>query len=76
MVASPAGGEAPLDPSSTGEAIKDDEESQKFLLEKESLWKNTEKLETFKGKAKEFDAIFFVGGLGRESSLAFFLPRP
>lgn len=65
MVASPAGGEAPLDPGSVDFA-KDDDESQKFLKEKESLWKNTEKLESFKGRAGEFDAIFFVGGHGRE----------
>lgn len=54
-----------MDPSSV-EAFKADEESCKFLKEKESLWKNTEKLSSFVGKAKDFDAIFFVGGHGRE----------
>jgi len=62
-VASPAGGEAPLDPSSV-EAFKDDKASQEFLKSKSDLWKNTEKLSDFKGKASEYDAIFFVGGHG------------
>jgi hypothetical protein len=65
VVASPAGGEAPLDPSSV-EAFKDDEESTRFLKEKSSLWKNTEKLSDFLGKAHEFSAIFYVGGHGRK----------
>ena len=66
-IASPAGGEAPLDPSSV-EATKDDKASVDFLDNKQSLWKNTEKLSNFVGRAKEFDAIFFVGGHGRESA--------
>ena len=64
-VASPAGGEAPLDPSSI-EASKDDKTSQDFLKNKEDLWKKTEKLSSFIGKAKEFDALFYVGGHGRK----------
>lgn len=63
-VASPAGGEAPLDPASV-EAFKDDPISTKFLNEKQALWKNTEKLESLLGKGGEFDAIFYVGGHGR-----------
>jgi putative intracellular protease/amidase len=63
-VASPAGGEAPLDPSSVV-ATKDDAKSQGFLQTKDTLWKNTEKLESFLGRAKEFEAVFFVGGIGR-----------
>lgn len=63
-IASPKGGEAPLDPSSV-EMFKEDAEATKFLKEKESLWKNTEKLGKYLGKADEFDAIFFVGGHGR-----------
>jgi putative intracellular protease/amidase len=55
-----------LDPSSV-EASKEDAESTKFLKEKESLWKNTEKLSSFIGKADQFDAIFYVGGHGRKS---------
>lgn len=65
-IASPKGGEAPLDPSSV-EMFKEDAEAQKFLNEKESLWKNTQKLSNFVGKAKDFDAVLYVGGHGRES---------
>ena len=65
-VASPKGGEAPLDPSSV-EAFKEDAEASKFLKEKESLWKNTTKLSDYLGKADQFDAIFYVGGHGRKS---------
>jgi putative intracellular protease/amidase len=64
IVASPNGGEAPLDPSSV-EAFKDDAVSTKFLKHSEALWKNTHKLSEFSGKAKEFEGIFFVGGHGR-----------
>ncbi|KAK0270717.1 hypothetical protein LTR35_013999 [Friedmanniomyces endolithicus] len=67
-IASPKGGAAPLDESSV-EAAKDDE-STKFLREKESLWKNTEKLSSFLGKADQFDAIFYVGGHGPMFDLA------
>lgn len=63
-IASPAGGEAPLDPASID---KSDKVSATFLDTKEALWKNTEKLSSFLGRAKEFDAIFYVGGHGRES---------
>lgn len=64
IIASPKGGEAPLDPSSV-EMFKSDAEASKFLREKESLWKNTEKLSDFVGKADEFAAVFYVGGHGR-----------
>lgn len=37
-----------------------------FLENQKELWEQTEKLETFLGRAGEFDAIFYVGGLGRE----------
>ena len=37
-----------------------------FLENKKELWENTQKLETFVGRAKDFDAIFYVGGLGRK----------
>jgi len=69
VVASPAGGEAPLDPSSV-EAFQADPASQKFLKTKEALWKNTEKLSSFLGRAGEFEAIFFVGGHGPMFDLA------
>lgn len=68
-VASPAGGAAPLDPSSI-DASKDDSTSVKFLKTKEKLWKDTEKLEGFLGRAGEFEAVFFVGGHGPMWDLA------
>jgi len=69
VVASPKGGEAPLDPSSV-EMFKSDEESTEFLNNKSSLWKNTEKLSDFADKADEFAAIFYVGGHGPMFDLA------
>jgi putative intracellular protease/amidase len=66
-VASPLGGTAPLDEGSV-EAYKEDASSVKFL--KKKLWENTEKLSTFLGRAKEYDAIFFVGGFGRMFALS------
>lgn len=61
-VVSPAGGESPLDPESV-EVFKD-EESVKFFDTQTDLWKKTDKLADFKGKAGEFAAIFYVGGHG------------
>lgn len=61
-VASPKGGEAPLDPASI-EAGKDDV-SVAFLNNDSQVWKTTQKLNDFIGKAKDFDAIFYVGGHG------------
>jgi putative intracellular protease/amidase len=61
-VASPKGGEAPLDPASV-EAFKDDV-SVNFLKNNENVWKTTQKLSDFTGKANDFDAIFYVGGHG------------
>ena len=69
VVASPKGGNIPPGPSSV-DAAKDDEEAQKFLREEQHLWENTLELESFKGKANEFDAIFFVGGHGRKFKCA------
>merc|ERR1712098_482890 len=60
---------SPLDPSSV-EASKEDDVSVKFLKENENLWKQTEKLDSFLGRAGEFDAIFFVGGHGPMFDLA------
>jgi len=68
-IASPKGGEAPLDPGSV-EMFKEDKSSVEFLNTKESLWKHTEKLSDFVGRAKEFDAIFYVGGHGPMFDLA------
>jgi hypothetical protein len=64
VVASPAGGAAPLDPSSV-EATKEDAVSVNFLQKNEALWKSTTKLSEFLGHAGEYEAIFFVGGHGR-----------
>ncbi|RMZ71816.1 hypothetical protein GMOD_00009157 [Pyrenophora seminiperda CCB06] len=61
-VASPLGGEAPLDPVSV-ELFKDDV-SVTFLNNNASVWKTTSKLADFTGKAADFDAIFYVGGHG------------
>ncbi|KAF5686535.1 hypothetical protein FCIRC_2838 [Fusarium circinatum] len=52
VVASPKGGEAPVDPYSI-EDSKDDEACQRFFKEKEYVWKNTQKLESFLGKSAE-----------------------
>lgn len=68
-VASPAGGEAPLDPGSV-EMSKSDQVSTNFLNTQSDLWKKTEKLSGFVGRAKEFDAIFYVGGHGPMFDLA------
>lgn len=68
-VASPKGGEAPLDPSSV-EFSANDEVAQNFLKNNQDVWKNTKKLEDFVGKANEFDAIFYVGGHGPLFDLA------
>lgn len=64
-IASPQGGRAPLDPASV-ESFKDDAACVHYLEDKSQLWEKTEKLEKFLGRAKEFDAIFYVGGHGRK----------
>ncbi|KAK0715551.1 DJ-1/PfpI family protein [Lasiosphaeris hirsuta] len=68
-VASPKGGVAPLDASSV-EMFKNDPSSARFLDENTALWENTEKLESFLGKADQFDAIFYPGGHGPMFDLA------
>jgi putative intracellular protease/amidase len=65
VIASPNGGEAPLDPGSV-DASKDDAQSQNFFINKSALWKNTQTLSSLLGHANEFEAIFFVGGHGRQ----------
>lgn len=67
VFASPKGGEAPIDPYSI-EDSKNDEECQRFLREKEALWKDTESLDAIIDRADEFLGVFFVGGHGRKSS--------
>lgn len=65
-MASHLGGEAPLDQGSV-EAFQDDEICARFVKENERLWKNTEKLDDLVPKAKDFDALFYVGGYGRKT---------
>ncbi|CAI7577861.1 unnamed protein product [Penicillium glandicola] len=62
-IASPKGGEAPLDPASV-QMFASDASSQKFLNEQKSLWTNTHKLSDVLPRADEFDALFYVGGHG------------
>ncbi|KAK7941366.1 uncharacterized protein PG986_013753 [Apiospora aurea] len=69
VMALPKGGEAPLDPSSV-KAFAQDAESVEFLKSKTDVWKNTQKLSAFRGKAAEFDALFYPGGHGPMFDLA------
>ncbi|KAM5357702.1 hypothetical protein ACJZ2D_016003 [Fusarium nematophilum] len=69
VMASPKGGEAPIDPYSV-EETKDDDACKAFLRDNEQLWKNTTKLESFLGRSSEFAGIFFVGGHGPMFDLA------
>ncbi|KIW18086.1 hypothetical protein PV08_02373 [Exophiala spinifera] len=68
-VASPAGGAAPVDQGSVDNWIKD-EECRQFWENESALWKNTQVLSTLVGKAKDFAAIFYVGGHGPMYDLA------
>lgn len=65
VIASPNGGEAPLDPRSV-KMFENDPGSVQFLNESKSVWANTQKLADVVPKVPEFDAIFYVGGHGRE----------
>lgn len=65
-VASPKGGEAPLDPGSVKQFENDI--SVHFLNTQQALWKNTLRLADIVPRAGEFDAIFYVGGHGRKSA--------
>lgn len=67
-IASPKGGATILDPVSV-QLFKDDAYSMEFAQTKEKLWTETEKLESFLGRAKEFTAILYVGGFGRRFSV-------
>jgi len=62
-VASPAGGEAPIDQTSV-DNFKSDGGCQTFYKEKGHIWKNTNKIEEYVGKAADFELIFVVGGHG------------
>ncbi|KAK7701110.1 hypothetical protein SLS64_010442 [Diaporthe eres] len=61
-VASPKGGEAPIDQKSV-ENFKD-ADSVRFYETEKKLWAETQPLQDFRGRAFEFDAIFYPGGHG------------
>ncbi|CAJ2509321.1 Uu.00g143470.m01.CDS01 [Anthostomella pinea] len=63
VVASPAGGAAPLDPASV-EAFKSDASSTAFLESKKAVWENTQKISSFHGKSGDYAALFYPGGHG------------
>lgn len=65
VVASPRGGEAPLDPGSVG-PFASDPVCATFLQHERPPWKNTVKLAEIRAVEAGFDALFFVGGHGRE----------
>jgi putative intracellular protease/amidase len=46
--------------------FEEDPVSTKFLKEQHSLWKSTIKLADALPRVSEFDALFYVGGHGRE----------
>jgi hypothetical protein len=64
-----------MDPISVMQ-FKDDKYLMDFVATKQLLWRRTEKLDKFFGKAKDFDAIFYVGGFGRMFSVTSVLPLP
>lgn len=61
-----------MDPISI-QQFKDDAYCAEFAKTKEDLWTTTKKLKTFLGKAKDFDAILYVGGFGRRISIQILL---
>ena len=67
VIASPSGGEAPLDPTSV-KMFENDSACMKFLNESQSLWKTIRKLSDVLAEAEKLNAIFFVGGHGRTKS--------
>ncbi|KAI7279859.1 hypothetical protein KC345_g5104 [Hortaea werneckii] len=69
VVASPQGGEAPLDSNSITFA-EDDEESMEFYRTRSDLWKNTVKIEDLRSSTEEFAGVFYVGGHGPMFDLA------
>ncbi|TVY27545.1 putative glutathione-independent glyoxalase [Lachnellula hyalina] len=63
VTVSPKGGATIVDPTSI-QLYKDDAYSIEFLNTKQKTWTETEKLEKYVGRAKEFAAILYVGGFG------------
>jgi putative intracellular protease/amidase len=64
VVASPLGGEAPLDAGSV-KMFGEDPSCANFLKNHEKLWKKTAKLADFVGQSGQFEALYYVGGHGR-----------
>ncbi|TVY46329.1 putative glutathione-independent glyoxalase [Lachnellula occidentalis] len=69
ITVSPKGGATIVDPISI-QLFKDDAYSAEFLNTKQKIWTETEKLENYVGRAKEFAAILYVGGFGPMWDLA------
>ncbi|KAI1746957.1 DJ-1/PfpI family protein [Xylaria castorea] len=63
VTASPKGGVAPLDPASV-EIFKEDASAHAFARDKKAVWEKTQPLSSFKGRADEFDALYYPGGHG------------
>lgn len=64
-VASPAGGQAPIDPGSVSfSESQNDSSSLEFYRNQSDLWKKTQRVGDLVDKVGEFDAIFYVGGHG------------
>ncbi|MCJ1472066.1 hypothetical protein MMC13_000711 [Lambiella insularis] len=61
-IASPQGGATVLDPASV--QLFTDSVSTEFKKTKEKLWKETEELKNFIGKAADYEAILYIGGFG------------
>jgi len=49
--------------------VADDDFQTKEFLKKKATWESSEKISSFHGRAEEFDAVFYVGGWGRKSSI-------
>ena len=65
-IASPEGGEAPLDPRwEYVPGTKDDEVNVNFARENGGVWKDTRKVEEFVGQAGDFEGVVVPGGYGR-----------
>ena len=63
-VASPRGGQTFVSPDSITMFAGDAVCSEFLELNKNSIWKETTKLDAFLGKADDFDAVFIPGGIG------------
>ena len=66
VVASPKGGQSPLDPGSV-KMFGEDPSCTKFLKNHANLWEKTAKLSEFVGRAGEFEVLYYVGGNGCKS---------